>query len=120
MERQLGRSVALIALIAIAGGLVLRGCARRMEERITAARPARGSTAVGPPDSARAVALARQAYVIDHQARSETPPAVRITAFFRDSAGFLLELAPAEGAQGGRAVARVSPSGQVELRRLAP
>jgi hypothetical protein len=120
MEARLGRSVVIVAIIAAAGGLVMRGCARRMERQIAAVRATAVDTASGLSDSARAVELARRAYVIDHEARGETPPAVQITAFFKDSAGYLLELAPTEGAQGTRAVARVSAGGGVELRRRGP
>jgi hypothetical protein len=120
MERRLGRSVVIVALIAAAGGFLLRGCARRMERQIATVRATAIDTTSGASDSAHAVDLARRAYIVDHEARGETPPSVQIAAFFRDSAGYLLELAPTEGAHGARAAVRVSASGQVELRRLGP
>jgi hypothetical protein len=73
----------------------------------------------GPLDSARAVALAVQAYRADHAARGEPAPAVTVAAFVADSVGFALLLAPAGEAPGARAQVRVQLSGQVELRRLA-
>lgn len=120
METRIARSIALVALITVGGGLAMRSCAKRMERRVTAAAPAAIDTASGPPDSARAVALARRAYVLDHRARGETAPPPRLTAFVRDSAGYLVELGPPEGAAGARAVARISREGQVELRRRTP
>jgi hypothetical protein len=118
MEHRLIRPIALAAVMTIAGGLMLRGCARRME-RTMARQEAPGDTARGPIDSARAVTLALDAYRTDHRARGEPAPAPRVTAFAADSSGFRIELAPQAG-PGTRAVARVEPSGYVELRRLPP
>jgi len=121
MEVRMARTVAIAAVITVIGGLVLRGCARRLERRLTALPPAAAiDTASGPPDSARAVALARRAYLVDHTARGETAPPAEVTGFALDSTGYRLEITPRGGGPGARAVVRVSVSGQVELRRVGP
>jgi hypothetical protein len=121
MDVRYARTVIIAAVITIAGGLTMRACARRMEGRLTTARQlAPVDTATGPVDSARAVKLALRAYFADHTARGEVARAARVTAFAADSAGFQVELGPRDGAAGARAIVRIAPSGQVELRRLAP
>lgn len=121
MEIRYARTVIIALAITIGGGVMMRSCARRMERRLAAARPAAAAdTASGPVDSARAVKLALQAYFTDHTVRGEVARAARVTAFVADSSGFRLELGPRDGGTGTRATVRVERSGQVELRRVGP
>lgn len=119
MEFRLARFLAIAIVIAVLGGMVLSGRARKLERQLAPPPPA-VSTAAGPPDSARAVALALHAYQLDHAAWGETPGPARVTAFTPDSLGFVIELAPGASGRGARAVVRVRRTGEVELRRLAP
>jgi hypothetical protein len=120
-ETPYARPVIIAVVITVIGGLLLRGCARRMERRLAPSpRSARVDTTSGPPDSARAVALAFHAYVVDRTARGERAVAPRLTAFAADSAGFQIELAPSDARPGARAAVRVARTGQVELHRLGP
>lgn len=120
MEIRLARFLAIAVVIVVLGGLLLSGRAKRLERRLVAPPPGLDTVSAGPPDSARAVALAEYAYRTDHAARAEVAGPVRVAAFTADSAGFLLELAPRDSGPGTRAIVRVQRSGEVELRRLAP
>ena len=116
----MARFIAIAVVIAVLGGLLLSGRAKRLERRLVAPPPGLDSVSAGPPDSARAVALAEYAYRTDHAARGEAAVPVRVASFTADSAGFVLELAPRDGGPGARAMVRVQRSGQVELRRITP
>jgi len=118
MDRQLTRSIAIVAVITLVGGLVMRGCARRMERRIAATPRLRESASL-PMDSTRAAALAIATYRADFLVRGDSVGTVLVTAYSTDAASFQFELAPREG-RGGRAAVRVDRSGQVELRHIAP
>lgn len=119
MELRLARFLAIAVVIAVLGGLLLSGRARRVERQLAARQPAADTVPAGPLDSARAVALAAQVYRADHAARGETAPAVAVVSFVADSLGFVLTLAPAGDGPGARAQVRVPVNGQVELRRVA-
>jgi hypothetical protein len=119
MEIRLARFLAIAVVIVVLGGLLLSGRARRVERQLAARQPAADTVPAGPLDSARAVALAVQAYRADHAARGEPAPAVTVVSFVADSLGFDLVLAPAGAGPGARAQVRVQLSGQVELRRAA-
>lgn len=116
----MARFMAIAVVIAVLGGLLLSGRAKRLERRLVAPPPGLDTVSEGPLDSARAVALAEYAYRTDHVARGEAAVAVRVASFTADSAGFVLELAPRDGGPGTRAHVRVQRSGQVELRRITP
>lgn len=120
MEIRLARFIAIAVVIAALGALLLSGRARRVERQLGARPAAVDTVPAGPLDSARAVALALQAWRADHAAHGAgTPPAV-VSAFQGDSTGFMLELAPAGGGPGPRAQVRIQPDGKTELRRLPP
>lgn len=116
MDARLGRSLALVVVIALVGGLVLRRRAQQLAEQ-GADRPAAADSpianAVG--DSALAVALAERAYRADDSARGLPPRGVRVLAFVRDSGGTLITLVPADLALGGDKLIRVAPGGVVEI-----
>ena len=120
MEVRLARFIAIAIVVAVLGGMLLTGRARKLERQIVMPVPPMDSAPPGPPDSARAVALARHAYRADHAARGQVAAAAQVTSFTRDSAGFLIELAPAPPAPGTRAQVRVELTGEVVLRRLSP
>jgi hypothetical protein len=120
MEVRLARFLAITIVIAVLGGMLLTGRARKLERQIAMPLPPPDSGLVGPPDSARAVALALHAYGADHAARGQVAAAAQVTSFTRDSAGFLMELAPVAPAAGTRAQVRVQPTGEVVLRRVGP
>ena len=120
MDIRLARFIAIAVVIAVLGGMLLSGRAKRLEQRLVSRVPVVDTVPAGPPDSARAAALAEYAYRADHAARGETPVLVRVAAFATDSLGFVLELAPRDSGAGARALVRVQRTGQVELRRLQP
>jgi hypothetical protein len=120
MEIRLARFLAIAVVIAVLGGLLLSGRARRIERQLGARRSAVDTLPAGPLDSARAVVLAERAYRADHIARGEAAPAVAVMSFVADSLGFVLTLAPSGDGPGARAYVRVELNGQVELRRVAP
>ena len=119
MEFRLARFLAIALVIVVLGGLLLSGRARKLERQLAAAPTAR-TVPSGPLDSARAVALALDAYRTDHVARGEVAPAARVASFVSDSVGFQIALAPADSTPGTRAIVHVLRSGAVELRRVAP
>ena len=119
MEIRLARFLAIAVVIAVLGGLLLAGRARKLERQLVTPLPVTDTVPAGPPDSARAVRLALQAYRTDHLARGEVAGFARVSSFATDSAGFLIELAPESGS-GTRAIVRVERTGEVVLRRLAP
>lgn len=117
MEFRLARFLAITLVIVVLGGLLLSGRARKLRRQL-AAVPA-DTTSAGSLDSARAVALARDAYRADHAARGDVTRPTSVAAFTSDSLGFVIELAP-DTAPGTRAVVRVHRTGLVELRHLRP
>ena len=119
MEFRLARFVAITLVIVVLGGLLLSGRARKLQRQLAAA-PAADTVSAGSFDSARAVALAREAYRADHAARSAVARTTRVAAFTSDSLGFVIELAPADSAPGTRAIVHVQRTGLVELRHLGP
>ncbi len=119
MGVRLARFFAIALVVAVLGGMLLSGRARKLERQMTVPVPPVDSAPPGPPDSARAVVLAHHAYRADHAARSQVAPAAEVTSFTRDSAGFLVELAPT-APPGTRAQVRVQLSGEVVLHRIAP
>ena len=120
MEVRLARFIAITIVIAVLGGMLLTGRARKLERQIVMPVPPVDSAPPGPPDSAHAVALAHHAYRADHAARGQVAAAAQVTSFTSDSAGFLIELAPVAPVAGTRAQVRVHATGEVELRRIAP
>ena len=118
MEIRLARFLAIAVVIAVLGGMLLSGRARKLERQIAIPPPVDSGPA-GPPDSARAIVLAQHAWRTDYAARGQVAPAAQVTGFTRDSLGFLIVLGPAAG-PGARVQVRVQQSGEVELRRLAP
>jgi hypothetical protein len=119
MEFRLARFFAITLVIVVLGGLLLSGRARKLRRELAAA-PAADTMPAASLDSARAVALARDAYRADHAARGDVARATRVAAFTSDSVGFVIELAPADSAPGTRAVVHVQRSGPVQLRHLGP
>ena len=119
MEIRLARFLAITVVIAVLGGMLLTGRARKLERQIAIPPPPVDSGPSGPPDSARAIVLAQHAWRADHAARGQVAPAAQVTGFARDSLGFLVMLGPAQGA-GASVQVRVQQSGEVELRRLGP
>lgn len=119
MEVRLARFLAITVVIAVLGGMLLSGRARKLERQLAIPPPPVDSGQAGPPDSARAIVLAEHAWRADHAARGQVAPAAQLTGFTRDSLGFVVLLAPAQGA-GARVQVRVAQSGEVELRRLVP
>lgn len=120
MDVRLARFVAIAVVLAVLGGLMLGTRAKKLERQLVTNPPVVDTQPEGPPDSARAVALAVHAYRLDHSARAEVAVPVRVTSFTTDSAGFVIELAPRDSVPGTRAVVRVLRTGEVELRRLTP
>ena len=120
MEIRLARFFAIAIVIAVLGGMLLSGRARKLERQMAMPVPPVDSAPPGPPDSARAVVLAHHAYRTDHAARGQVAAPARVTSFTSDSAGFLIELAPVAPAAGTRAQVRVHSTGEVVLRRLTP
>jgi hypothetical protein len=119
VEIRLGRFIAIALVIAVLGGMLLSGRARKLERQLAIPAPPVDSAPPGLPDSARAIVLARHAYRADHAARGQVAPASQVTSFTSDTIGFVILLAPAAGA-GPRAQVRVRRTGEVELRRLDP
>ena len=121
MDARLGRSLVLVVVIALVGGVTLRHRARQLAER-GEGRPARGDSLVtsGPADSALAVALAELAYRADDSARGVPPRGIRVLAFVRDSGGALITLVPADLALGGDKLIRVAPGGVAEVLQRRP
>ena len=119
MEFRLARFFAITLVMVVLGGLLLSGRARKLRRELAAA-PAADTASAGSLDSARAVALARDAYRADHAARGDAARATRVAAFATDSLGFVIELAPADSAPGRRVIVHVQRSGLVELRHLGP
>jgi GTPase len=118
MGVRLARFLAIALVMAVLGGMLLSGRARKLERQLTV--PPIDEGPPGPPDSARAVALALHAYRVDHAARGEVAGVALVASFAEDSAGFLIVLAPAAPPRGVRAQVRVQRTGEVELRRIAP
>ena len=119
MEIRLARFLAIALVIAVVGGMLLSGRARKLRRQIAAAPPVTSSEST-KLDSARAVTLAQDVYHRDHAARGESPPAPQVAAVTHDSLGYVVVLIPAPGAAGTRAAVRVRVDGGVELRRMAP
>ena len=127
MDARLGRSLALVVVIALVGGVTLRHRAQQLAER-GVSRPARGDSLVasGPEgengDSALAVALAERAYRADDSVLGVPPRGIHVLAFVRDSGGALITLVPADLAlgRGGDKLIRVPPGGVVEVMRRSP
>lgn len=119
MEIRLARFLAIAFVIAVLGGMLLSGRARKLERQLAIPPPPVDSGPSGPPDSARAIVLAQHAWRADHAARGQVAPAAQVTGFTRDSLGFLILLGPAAG-PAARVQVRVRQSGEVELRRLTP
>lgn len=121
MDRRLARSLAIIVVITVLGGILLADRADRLARRRRAleARAAAEATAAAAatpnPDSARAVAAATAAYDADRVARGEPPLATRVFAFTPDSAGVLVTLFPRQPILGQDAVVRVTPDGQARV-----
>ena len=115
MERQLARTIAIIVVIAVLGGLLLLDRADRVARAQRAARAAAAADSARAitdnPDSVRIVTAAIAAYDADRQARGLERLAVRVLSYVVDSAGVVVRFIPEHLVTGGNATVRVPAAG---------
>jgi hypothetical protein len=119
MERQLVRTVAIMVVIAVLGGVLLVDRADRVSKARRAAREAATAdsarAASENPDSVRTVAAAVAAYRADRVARGLEPLAARVLSFVPDSAGVVVRLIPERLVTGADATVRVDSAGAASI-----
>lgn len=115
MERQLARTIAIIVVLAVLGGLLLLDRADRVGRAQRAARAAAAADSARAvtdnPDSVRIVTAAIAAYNVDRQSRGLERLAVRVLAYVADSAGVVVRFIPERLVAGGNATVRVPAAG---------
>ncbi len=122
VERRLGRTIAIIIVIAVIGAILLADRAQRLARQRQAFKvgaatdaAAADSATTADPDSVRIVGRAMAAYDDDRRARGEEPLATRVFAYVVDSAGVLVTLFARGPILGQDAVVRVSPDGGAQV-----
>lgn len=118
VQRQLIRTVIILVLVTVVGGVLLRRQAARVAQ--IARAPVRADTALLAPsiDSATTVATAVMAHDAYRQVRGAPPQAVRVASYEPDSTGVLVRLMTE---QSDSAVwVRVYPDGRTTMSPSRP
>ena len=119
MERQLARTIAIIVVIAVLGGLLLLDRADRVARAQRTARAAAAADSARAitdnPDSVRIVIAATAAYDADRQSRGLERLAVRVLSYVADSAGVVVRFIPERLVEGANATIRVGSDGAARI-----
>jgi hypothetical protein len=123
MYQRLARTVAILVVIGVLGGVVLTDRARRLERqraRAAARDSAAGIATATNPDSVRIATAAVAAYDADRRARGAAPLAVDVLAYEPTRGGVRVTLLPRELVVGGDAVVWVGSDGEARIESRGP